>query len=58
MSFFFLPGTVNYDRMPFSSDFFIVLFTHCVMVANKDIFLTVQCTVCSHYVSSLQSSSF
>jgi len=59
MSFFspFPPGNVNLmlydDCMPFSSDFFLVLFTHCVMAANKDIFLTVQCTVCSRYMSLL-----
>jgi len=47
---------LNDDRMPVSSDFFMVLFACCVMVANKDIFLTVRCTVCSRYVSSLQSS--
>lgn len=54
--FFFAPGNVDDDCMPFSSDFFMVLFTHYVRVANKNIFLTAQCTVCSRYVSSLQSS--
>lgn len=31
---------LNDDCMHFNSDFFVVLFTHCVMVANKDVLLT------------------